>query len=200
MNDDATTGPNRTPAGVPTGGQFAASARDESPVTLFGDTGATLRGEMVDCDVWDIVDNGTLARGVSNKAKRDSLDDWRQWATERAAETGDARYDAFTNGLDVATVTLMGDHLPTSAVDDAVRDLLVSDAPASDDTVAAARVALTTKRASQASREAYADLIKFASPAAHNGLLTAGAILSGYENDWGLRADRDAVVLCGWAT
>lgn len=149
----------------------------------------------------DSVLEGKLSRGVAGGDQTLSLSVWRSWAQEEgakhrvdAAETA-AQFDEFVAGLEHATLALMSDKAE-------VRDTYVlhrvgwelGSHPRQGDYEQARRLA-TSKRTSQGSRQEWVRQLRQApTEAAGRGFLTAGLVLSGLDDWWGLREDPSATV------
>lgn len=206
----------RQPRGIPSGGQFTATAHSEPEIALGGHpsnpadlpadafTGRQARcpeprpdewvfGEnaSIDAAVGTVMD-GPLSRGVVNAQRRKAFNTWHEWAMNRARETKDPAYERFVMGLRTGVASLyerrMGHYepgldrfheggTPTYIADHALQ---VSGA----------------KRTSFEDREHWRKLLKHTPDEAwHRGHLSAGLILSGADEYWGLRDDPDGAAI-----
>lgn len=150
----------------------------------------------------DSVLQGKLSRGVAGGDQSLNLSTWRAWATEQGRKHGledpqtAAQYDEFVTGLEHGVLALMSDKAE-------VRDTYVlhrllwesSSHPRQGDYEQARRLA-TFKRTSKTSRQEWVRQSRQApSEAAHRGFLTAGLVLSGLDDWWGLREDPHRTVV-----
>lgn len=207
---------NRQPAGVPVGGQFAATAHSEAGISLGRPSTTQLVlpddpflgrharcpeprpaewafGEeaSVDAAVGTVMD-GPLSRGVVNAQRREAFHGWHDWAMAKAQETKDEAYEDFVMGLRTGAASLyerrLGHYQPgLDRFKHGGTPVYVTDH--------AIQVS-GTKRASFEDREHWRKLLKRTpSDAWHRGHLAAGLVLSGFDGHWGLRDDPEAVVI-----
>ncbi|QOT19528.1 hypothetical protein [Paenarthrobacter sp. YJN-5] len=203
-----TSTPNRQPKGIPTGGQFAATAHAEPDVILATTPAAGLDlpegaflgrharcpeprpeewvfGEdaSIDAAVGTVMD-GPLSRGVVNAQRRDAFHAWHEWAMARALETKDPAYDDFVAGLRTGVAALYESRM--DHYDPSLDRFEPGGTP-----VYVADHALQisgTKRTSGKDREHWRKLLKHTpSGAWHRGHLAAGLVLSGADGYWGMR-------------
>lgn len=150
----------------------------------------------MDRAVRSVTDDGVLCRGRVGHDQAAALRSWRAFTEQRAdlhriddPELA-AVYDEFTAGLEHGVIALM------SSTADVAPGYVVSrltwqlgSRPRIGDFEHARRL-LTQKRTSKASRAEWALMVQQApSPAAQRGYVTAGLVLAGLDDWWGLRDD-----------
>lgn len=158
----------------------------------FGDTG----DRAVAC-----VHDGVLSRGVASGARSGNLRVWQMWAEEQGhkariddPETA-AAYEEFTAGLEHGVIALMSDKAEVRYGYIVSRLTWEMGSRPRPGDFAQARRIVTEKRTSKGSRSEWArQLGQAPSEPARRGFLTAGLVLSGVDDWWGLREDPDAVV------